>query len=180
MSTIWTHRSEIEEDYRNTNHSLDVKRRRTTKHDEIDQCLYEWFLDRRRQDARLTGYHLSEQARSFSALLNVPFEPSNGWLDRFKKKFNISKHKVCGERGDVDLEQAGKWIDHILPKLISDYSPDCIYNCDETGLFYKMLPEYTLAVNGENCSGGKKSKERITILFCCNQDFKILKNHKNY
>ena len=39
---------------------------------------------------------------------------------------------------------------------------------DETGLFFRALPEKSLAVKGSDCSGGKKSKERITVSLCVN------------
>ena len=39
----------------------------------------------------------------------------------------------------------------------------CI-NADETGLFYKLRPDRTLAFKGEKCSGGKKAKDRLTVL----------------
>lgn len=32
---------------------------------------------------------------------------------------------------------------------------------DESGLFYKMMPDKTLKFKGEKCTGGKMSKDRI-------------------
>ena len=43
---------------------------------------------------------------------------------------------------------------------------DNIFNFDETGLFYKMLPNRTLATG--KVSGIKKNKESITIGFFVN------------
>jgi hypothetical protein len=37
---------------------------------------------------------------------------------------------------------------------------------DETGLFWKLLPDRTLA--SEQLLGGKLRKERISVVFCCN------------
>ncbi|XP_003737359.1 tigger transposable element-derived protein 6-like, partial [Galendromus occidentalis] len=47
-------------------------------------------------------------------------------------------------------------------------STDDVYNADETGLFFQLLPERSLTVRGETCAGGKKSKVRLTALLCCN------------
>ena len=48
-------------------------------------------------------------------------------------------------------------------------SGEQLYNCDETGLNYKMLPTKTLASKREAAAPGyKKSKERVTILACSN------------
>lgn len=43
-----------------------------------------------------------------------------------------------------------------------------IFNADETGVFYQLLPNKTLTLKGESCKGGAKSKQRLTALFCCN------------
>ncbi|XP_067686985.1 tigger transposable element-derived protein 6-like [Haliotis asinina] len=43
-----------------------------------------------------------------------------------------------------------------------------IFNADETGLFYKLVPQRTLHLKGDKCHGGKKSKERITVLTAAN------------
>jgi hypothetical protein len=37
---------------------------------------------------------------------------------------------------------------------------------DETGLFWKLVPDRTLATEAR--SGGKKSKDRVTLVFTCN------------
>jgi hypothetical protein len=41
---------------------------------------------------------------------------------------------------------------------------------DETGLFYNVLPDRTLAPKGESCHGGKNSKDKLTVLLCVNSD----------
>ena len=40
-------------------------------------------------------------------------------------------------------------------------------HADETSLFYRALPTRSMAVNGVKTSGGKKSKDRITVLLAC-------------
>jgi hypothetical protein len=48
-------------------------------------------------------------------------------------------------------------------QLAAEYNPDNVLNMDETGLFWKLIPERTLATQAG--SGGKKSKDRITLAF---------------
>lgn len=55
-----------------------------------------------------------------------------------------------------------------LPNILQACSPDNIYNADETGIFYKMLPDKTMEFKDVNCHGGKKNKERITAMVCAN------------
>lgn len=76
--------------------------------------------------------------------------------------------KVCGEAAAADNEAAEAWKKNRLKKILSDYKPEDIYNADETGLFYKLLPNYTLAFQGEKCTGGKLSKLRITVMLATN------------
>jgi hypothetical protein len=54
--------------------------------------------------------------------------------------------------------------------LLRGYEPQDVYNADETGLFFNMLPDRTLAYKGESCHGRKHSKDRVTVLLCVNSD----------
>ena len=56
------------------------------------------------------------------------------------------------------------WNEAKLPKLISNYKLDDIFNTDEFGLFYQYSPSKTYHLSGEKCSGGKNSKVRLTGL----------------
>jgi hypothetical protein len=53
-----------------------------------------------------------------------------------------------------------------LHQTLRDYDPKDIFNCDETGLFWKMKPSRTIS-NGP-VAGTKQSKDRVTVLFTCN------------
>ena len=74
--------------------------------------------------------------------------------------------KLSGEEKSVSEEDVEPWLSSTLPDLLKKYKPEDIYNADETGLFYKLQPDCTLAFKGEKCSGGKKSKDRLTVLVC--------------
>ena len=50
---------------------------------------------------------------------------------------------------------------------MKDYSPDDIFNCDETSLFYWALPDKTLGVKDQSCKGGKNAQDRLIIMFAC-------------
>ena len=50
--------------------------------------------------------------------------------------------------------------------LVAIYPPKNVLNMDETGLYWKMSPNYTLVT--EASSGGKKSKDRITLTLIIN------------
>jgi hypothetical protein len=77
-------------------------------------------------------------------------------LQLFKGRRNIRKHKISGESDSVNTLETQVWLDKVFPSLIDGYDPSCIYNAAETGLFYKMSPEYTLDTIGEKTCGCKK------------------------
>ena len=56
------------------------------------------------------------------------------------------------------------WTETTLPTILSRYPLKNIFNAGEFGLFYQGLPNKTLHLKGEKCSGGKNSKVRLTGL----------------
>lgn len=54
-----------------------------------------------------------------------------------------------------------------LPSIIQGYDAKNIWNCDETGLYWKALPYKGLAEK-KACHGGKQSKLRTTVLLFVN------------
>ena len=56
----------------------------------------------------------------------------------------------------------------VLRPLLRQFSADDVFNLDETGLFWQLLPNKTMAFREEQCTGGKKSKQRITLLVGAN------------
>ncbi|KAG0421444.1 Tigger transposable element-derived protein 4, partial [Dictyocoela muelleri] len=110
--------------------------------------------------------NLQEMALDIAKIYNVEnFKASNGWLQKFKARYNISSRFIKGEAGLVNDEVINSFKDFYKEK-IKCYAPSDIFNCDETGLFYKCTPIKTLCFKNENQISGKFSKDRITILFC--------------
>ena len=58
----------------------------------------------------------------------------------------------------------------------SSYSADDIWNMDESGVFFKALPDTGLAKKIKKCKGSKKSKEQLTVtFFLFSSGFKVCK-----
>ncbi|KAH9375001.1 hypothetical protein HPB48_006927 [Haemaphysalis longicornis] len=111
----------------------------------------------------------TKQSEGFAFPLDVRgFEASSGWLTRFRDRHGIAWKTICGESKDADHEAARTWRDDKLRDIINGYSPDDIYNADETGVFYHTLPNKTMAFKNDSSKGGKQSKVRITALLFCN------------
>ena len=109
--------------------------------------------------------HLTEKAKEIAIKLGKPnFKGSRGWLDKWKKCFNIKELKICGESGDVEGETVESWKE-CLPEIVQGYEKDDIWNMDETGLFWRALPDKGFGQKSKQCKGGKKTKQRLTIAF---------------
>lgn len=113
---------------------------------------------------------MREKAKTFAARLGLHnFKASEGWFDRFKKRHNITFKKIWSESASVSDNVCTEWKQK-LRDLIENYEPKNIFNADETGLFFKCLPDRTMCFKGDACHGGKNSKDRITLFFAANMD----------
>ena len=74
---------------------------------------------------------------------------------------------MSGESGDVNEDTVTAWRERLVT-LVRGYSPKDIWNEDETGCFFRALPDKTLADAKKACKGGKKAKIRITLAFFVN------------
>ena len=61
---------------------------------------------------------------------------------------NIGFHAIYREAVDVSSVTIDDWKQRIA-SIIDGYKLNDIYNCDETGLFYRALPDKTLAIKGQ-------------------------------
>jgi hypothetical protein len=116
------------------------------------------------------GPILKRKAEEIATKLNIDFRPSNGWIHRFKKRSDLVYRKASGEANSVNPEEVVAWKDTTLLHLMAKYSPKDIFNADEFGLFYNMLPDKTYTFKEASCKGTKINKERITVLVCANLD----------
>jgi hypothetical protein len=66
-----------------------------------------------------------------------PFEFSNGWLEAFKVRHGIKKHRRFRESGSVDMTTVAATLPGIH-QVLNAYEWRDIYNMDESGLFYCM------------------------------------------
>ena len=146
------------------------KRVRTADYPAVDDCVLKWFKQTRDQNIPLSGPIIHAKAEEFAEGLGIrDFKASTGWFAGFNDRNAISFRNVCGESGSVSGHLVDEWHAE-LAKTIENYQPKNIFNVDETGLFFKCLPNKTFSFKNEKCSGGKNSKERLTILIGSNMD----------
>lgn len=129
----------------------------------------------------ITNELILEQAKYLSTKLNVPiFNPMTDeesdhetFLRNFKRKYCVSCTILHGEGGSCDVESVEEEVKEIKEKL-KKYDKRHVFNFDEYGLNYQLLPNHTYFLEEEEkkkeMKGSKTmhSKERISVGGCCN------------
>lgn len=143
-----------------------IKQLRHEKHVDVNKAVLEWFKSVRAKNIPVSGPMIQQKAKEIAdALGNENFSASNGWLDRFRVRNNITFRSLCGEAADVDPSSCEDWQER-LPLLLAGYEDKDIFNMDETGLFFRALPNKSLMQKSEEARGGKIPKQRLTVSLC--------------
>ena len=135
-------------------------RHRRAAFDELEAELYdEWSAVQGKVNTN--GNFLRQRAQVIATKLNIDnFKASSHWVDNFKKRHNLTTAKPCGNSAGADENQVSLWLGEHRGKF-DDYEQQDIFNADETGLSYRLLPGRALCVKGIKCHGGSQSKERL-------------------
>ena len=149
---------------------LKRKKQRTAKDPVLDTAMVNWFAQERQTGLPISGPIVKAQAEIFNKSINgddTEFVASQGWLWRWQQRHGIIKHKIVGEKRSADKDGATQFPPRLLKFLAENQLVDeQIYNADETGLFYRMLP---------NSDAAWLHK---TLTFYCN--FKLIFYHKHF
>ena len=130
---------------------------------EVNKALHNWYTITCSKNMYPGGPQLIEKAKQIAECLGkTNFSGSRGWINRWKKRYNIIKMlKICGESGDVSGETVESWKERLPEIVISHYSKDDIII--ESGFFWQALPDTGFGQKGKQCHGGKNSKMRLTV-----------------
>lgn len=167
ISTIWKNRDKLKNMFQTT--SLNAKRLRTAQHKDLEEAALVWFKQQRSLNVPISGPILQTKIDQLAEKMKIEnFKCSASWIQRFRQRHNIGFGKISGESSAVNTDICSNWLANVWPSLRAGYCDDEIYNADEAGLFFKLTPNKTLRFKGEKCSGGKLSKDRITVLVAAN------------
>jgi len=149
------------------------------KYVQVEEVLYRWINSQREQCTPVNGKMIKEAAHVTYTILGDLYDPSGAtesdsppsfsasWFNGFKKRYQIAYCQLHGEAGSVDMEAIEPELVEIR-NLCSQYSPENIYNCDETGIYLKELDTKSYTVLKSN-SGAKAIRScRVTLMFCIN------------
>lgn len=162
--------------------SLLAKRKsmKPSMYEELDRAMLEWFNQQRARGRPVSGPLCAKRAEFFFYALGMDgdFNPSAGWLTRFKQRHSIRDMSARRERpsGRASDQAAvddfcGRFWDFLQRENLQ---PEQVYNADETGLFWRCLPARPAAraaaprAKGAPLPSLRGPPDRVTVLCCAN------------
>ena len=113
-----------------------------------------------------SGPQLIEKGKEIAEKLGKSaFKGSRGWLEKWKKRYNVKQVKISGESADVSGETVDSWKER-LPEIIAGYEQDDIWNMDRTGVFWQGLPDRGFGQKGK-LFWWKEEQQACNIGFLC-------------
>jgi hypothetical protein len=148
---------------------LALKKQRLQDYPDLERALHQWIvchqgkLTINADVVRAKAHFFWHRLPQYHGINEPPW--SNGWLQGFKQRYRVKEFIHHGEAASVDEASMAVQLAQIQAR-VAQYAPADQYNCDETGLYWKMVPDRGLAT--KQLSGVKKQKSRITIHHTCN------------
>lgn len=170
LSTILKNKTKIMMDFEL---QLSREKMKLSEFPNLDSSLLKWFIQCKGDNVPISGPILKQKADVLAKSLGyIHFENSTGWLDMWMKRNNIvlrEPHGECVQPANID-QRVALWKNYFSNDVCKDYLPDDIFSADETVICFKHLPGCTdnTSLVREDCSGGKRSNERVTVLLCTN------------
>lgn len=159
-------------------------KQRSATLEEMENLLRVWIEDKQRTGEGISQAMICEKAKALHSKLvkdspgtSEEFKASRGWLHNFRKRAGICGVVRHGEAVSTDQKSAEDFATEFGACVHAQgYVPQQVFNCDETGLFWKKMPSRTFITKEEQKKPGHKPmKDRLTLLLCSNAsgDFKV-------
>ena len=90
---------------------------------DVEKAVWMWHFERRRRGFPVSGDMLLLKAQRAYAILhprNKQWVPSRGWLDGFKKRFDIRGLSIAGESRSADVPAARKYVSAFRRLVLAD------------------------------------------------------------
>jgi hypothetical protein len=157
-----------------------LKRFKTSHFEDVEEKVVDYLELRarlyRQDKCGLSSDIIREKAMAIAANLGYAegaFKASQGWISNVLRRHNKIGSNLHGEAGDmkeserIEIMSAWKTRTH---QIIEDEGilPQCLYNADQTGLYYTKLPSKVYIDKEErgttNGTKQMKSKDRLTLM----------------
>ena len=168
---IMDNEEKILEAFENLNKKNQNKTFRTKEalHPEVEKAIAIWMKQLISKSIPISGNLIKSKAAEFAVRLEInDFKPTDGYVRDLKKRQTIAFTNLRGESDSVDIDKIENWIPK-LKEIIKGYDASEIFKCDETGLFWKLLPTKTFSFNDSSKKGTKKY-DRVTVLLFTNMN----------
>ena len=87
---------------------------------DLDEAVFTWFKNTCSNNIPANGIFNKEQALSLARSLELTgFRASDGWLDKWKQRHNVTFKAVSGEENVVTPEMTASWSENYLPTILS-------------------------------------------------------------
>ena len=97
----------------------------------LDDLIFKWFLTVRGRNVEATVSILKAKAKELTGKIIKGFQASNGWLHRWRNRYNVSFKTVSGEGHLSAAEMTTPWKKTTIPTILSKYKLDDIYSANE-------------------------------------------------
>ncbi|GFX71272.1 jerky protein homolog-like [Trichonephila clavipes] len=114
------------------------------------------------ENAREVFEKLKEQTPGSSSK-KIEFKATTSWFTKFQRRSGIKHVLIHGESARADKKAAEKYCLRFQVFIKTEgYRPQQIFNCYETGLFWKRMPNRTYITKDEkSVLGHKPMKDRL-------------------
>ncbi|KAM9486515.1 tigger transposable element-derived protein 1-like [Clarias gariepinus] len=148
-----------------------ITKKRGKAIEEMEKLLSVWMQDQHQRRVPVSLVLIQEKARSLYEDLKAKygeesdgasFHASHGWFNRFKLRANLINLKVSREASSPDTVAAEEFPE-MLREIIEEgeYLPEQVFNVDETGLYWKRMPDSKAE---KVIPGYKIAKDSLTLL----------------
>ena len=178
VADVWKARDKIERHVSASDNPSFAKKRCIVKEANLrswTKQFYTWFIQQRSKGAPVPGPLLQQKALQMFKILYPDkdadsFKGNSGWLHKFSCRHRVRGISLQGESLSADASAVFTFRSKQLRKMEEEgYTQNQVFNADETGLWWRLLPSRALIHCGEReAKNFKKSKERVTLLACSN------------
>ena len=130
-------------------------KRRTMPYSDKDAECWKFFCETCSKNMPITGTLLRSEALDIAAKHgHKDFTASNGWMESFIACHEIKFANLHGESAGVDLQVCSQWRQQ-LPAVCDGFKLKDIWNVDETGIFFRSVPNKSFIRDGDVSHGTK-------------------------
>lgn len=165
ISKIKSRKAKILASLENSASCSQLKKIRQVSHPDVEKVVFYWFMQQREAKLPISINLLQQQGKKFHSqmckITNCKFNASPGWVQKFQRRHGIRILKITGEKLSADVSAVAPFREQIVNKIVEmDLTLAQVYNADESGLYFRMLPTTTMVASDEREAPGKKqSKE---------------------